>query len=289
VVGAVIAIVVVVVASPAASSAAQMKIVPSRVVLAAVTDAQDRPLNDLGPDDFAIAEEGRDREIVAVYIADYPVVVLLDAGAPARSDAEAIRRAVARFISRLGPRAVAIGTLASPPAIVAAFEDDRAAALARLEDTRGDPSATLAPIEAVANAARLIGDTGAPFSAIVVVSARPIDGSQPAAAGLSRGIFESGAFVSAVVRRPPETPGGSGSAGPGDQELLRDLSDQTRGQYMTVFSSASYSVALDRLADQLATQMMIQYLVPPDAPGTADVRIGVKIPGARVRGLGASR
>ena len=153
-----------------------------------------------------------------------------------------------------------------------------------------DPTATLAPIEAVSNAARLIGETGAPFSAIVVVSARPIDASQPAAPGLSRGIFESGAFVNAVVRRAPETtPRGGGYAGGGDQELLRDLSDQTRGQYVTVFSAASYSVALDRLADQLATQLMIQYLIPPGAPGTADVRIGVKIPGARVRGLGASR
>lgn len=267
-----------------------MRTAASRVVLAAVTDAQDRPLDDLGPDDFAIAEAGSDREIVAVYIADYPVVVLLDEGATSTNDAEAIRRAVMRFISRLGPRAVAIGTLARPPAIVAAFEDDRAAALARLEKARSDPTATLAPIEAVSNAARLIGDTGAPFSAIVVVSARPIDGSQPEAPELSRGIFESGAFVTAVVRRAPEaTPGGAGYPGRGDQELLRDLSEQTRGQYLTVFSASSYSVALDRLADQLATQLMIQYLIPPEAPGTADVRIGVKIPGARVRGLGVSR
>ena len=289
-IAAVIAIAAGVSAPLAASSETQLKTAASRVVLAAVTDGQDRPLVDLGPDDFAIAENGSEREILSVYIADYPVVVLLDDGATATSDVQAIRGAVVRFISRLGPRAVAISTMANPPAIVAAFEDDRAAALARLEHAAINPTAMLAPIEAVSNAARLIGETGAPFSAIVVISAQPIDSSQPAAPGLSQTIFESGAFVSVVVRRAPETaPGGRGYAGRLDQDLLRDLSDQTHGQYITVFSAASYSVALDRLADRLATEMMIQYLIPAGAPSTPDVRVGVKTPGARVRGLGVSK
>ena len=217
------------------------------------------------------------------------MVVLLDEGTTATKDVQAIRSAVVRFISRLGPRAVAISTLSNPPAIVASFEDDRAAALARLEGAAVNPTAMLAPLEAVSNAVHLIGETGAPFSAIVVVSARPIDTSQPAAPGLSQTIFESGAFVSVVVRRAPETAPGRGSSGRADQDLLRDLSDQTHGQYITVFSAASYAVALDRLADRLATEMMIQYLIPSGAPSTADVRVGVKAPGARVRGLGASK
>ena len=289
-IAAVIAIAAGVSAPSAASGAPQMKTAASRVVLAAVTDAQDRPLVDLGPDDFAIAENGSDREIFSAYVADYPVVVLLDEGAAAASDVQAIRSAVVRFISRLGPRAVAISTLARPSAIVASFEDDRVAALARLQNAAINPTAALAPIEAVSSAASLIGETGAPFSAIVVVSTRPIDTSQPAAPGLSQAIFESGAFVSVVVRRAPETAtGGRGSPGRRDDDLLRDLSDQTHGQYITVFSAASYSVALDRIADRLATEMMIQYLIPPGAPSTADVRVGVKIPGARVRGLGVSK
>ena len=263
-IAAVIAIAAGVTAPLAPSSETQLKTAASRVVLAAVTDAQDRPLVDLGADDFAIAENGSEREIVSVYIADYPVVVLLDEGATATSDVQAIRSAVVRFISRLGPRAVAVSTLASPPAIVASFEDDRAAALARLEHADINPAAMLAPIEAVSNAARLIGETGAPFSAIVIVSARPIDTSQPAAPGSSQTIFESGAFVS-VGRQASAGNGARRTRRPGrpDQDLLRDLSDQTHGQYIPVFSAASYSVALDRLADRLATEMMIQYLIPP--------------------------
>src|SRR5262245_21927101 len=151
----------------AAGATQQLKTAASRVLLAAVTDAQDRPLVDLGPDDFAVTESGSEREVFSVYIADYPVVVLLDEGAASATDTQAIRSAVVRFISRLGPRAVAIGTLA-PPAIVTSFEDDRAAALAKLESVGSDPAATPAPIEAVSRAARMIAGTGAPFSAIVV-------------------------------------------------------------------------------------------------------------------------
>ena len=66
---------------------------------------------------------------------------------------------------------------------------------------------------------------------------------------------------------------------------MRLLADQTRGQFTAIFSPASYSAALDRLADRLAIEMMIQYLVPP-GPKAGDVQVGVRVPGARVVGLG---
>ena len=47
----------------------------SRLVLATVTDAQNRVLADLGPDDFVVSENGQTREVVAAFTADYPVIV----------------------------------------------------------------------------------------------------------------------------------------------------------------------------------------------------------------------
>jgi len=47
----------------------------------------------------------------------------------------------------------------------------------------------------------------------------------------------------------------------------------------------SYGAALDRLADKLSAELMIQYLIPPDEAG-GDVRVGVRRPGSRVVGLG---
>ena len=92
-------------------------------------------------------------------------------------------------------------------------------------------------------------------------------------------IIDSGASVhvielTAVNAGPPSEP-----------DLMTLVSDQTRGQSTTIYSSASYGAALDRLADRLAIEMMVEYIVPP-GPRAGDVRVGVRVPGARVVGLG---
>ena len=66
---------------------------------------------------------------------------------------------------------------------------------------------------------------------------------------------------------------------------MRLVADQTRGQFTAIFAAPSYDAALDRLADRLAIELMVQYLVPP-GPKAGDVQVGVRVPGARVVGLG---
>jgi len=87
-------------------------------------------------------------------------------------------------------------------------------------------------------------------------------------------------------------PGTAGAPGPGNiaaDDVLRALAEQTHGLYTTIYTSASYAIALDRLADRLATEMLIEYQVPGGAPLAGDVRVGVRIPGARATGLGVSK
>jgi len=55
----------------------------SRLVLASATDQRGRALVDVGADDFVVQEGAATREVLSVRIADYPIVVLLDAGAAA--------------------------------------------------------------------------------------------------------------------------------------------------------------------------------------------------------------
>jgi hypothetical protein len=45
-------------------------------------------------------------------------------------------------------------------------------------------------------------------------------------------------------------------------------------------------VALDHLADRLSAEMMVEFIEPPGSVSGVDVKMGVRIPGARVRGLG---
>jgi hypothetical protein len=273
-----IALVMAAVIAGGAPSGADRQTPASRLVLASVTDGQGRPLLDLDPDDFVISEKGQRCEVVAAFGADYPVIVLVDNSSEARSDLDTIRSAVVRFLSRVGERFVAVGTLTDPPAMLTSFDDERSAVLARVEQLSASQTSVLMPIEAVALAARAVKENGSPFSAIVIVSAHSVDAAQPQNTRLLPDIFDSGAVVHVVSRA---------SAPRLQADLLRDLADQTRGNFTTVFSAPSYAVALNNLADRLGTEMMVEYFAPPGPAG--EVQIGVRIPGAHVRGLRVSK
>ena len=68
---------------------------------------------------------------------------------------------------------------------------------------------------------------------------------------------------------------------------IRALAEQSRGEFTTIYSAASFQAALDRLADSLAAEMMIEYIVPVGSKPN-DVKVGVHIAGARVHGLGVA-
>jgi hypothetical protein len=255
-----------------------------RILLATVVDRTGRPQVDLEPDDFVVSEDGEEREILDVHIADYPVAVLIDDSADAAT-LQVIKSAVSRFIVRIGERPVAVGSLSNPTQMMASLEDERADVLSRLSTLTATESSIATALPAVANAAHLLGDTGSPFSAIVVVTAKSIDATQPVQGELLPSIADSGAVVHVVAGRPPAQDGVIAQEPP---DLLHVLSDQTHGQYTAIFSTASYGIALDRLADRLSAEMMVEYLVPANTPAV-DVRVGVRKPGARVLGLGVSK
>ncbi len=117
------------------------------------------------------------------------------------------------------------------------------------------------------------------------MSAHSIDAAQPQNIRLLPDIFESGAIVHVLSRTSPATaPRGRAYAPRLQADLLRDLADQTRGNFTTVFSAPSYGVALNNLADRLGTEMMVEYIAPPGPRPPGEVQIGVRIPGAHRAG-----
>jgi hypothetical protein len=257
-----------------------------RVLLASVVDSRNRPLVTVDADDFVITEGVQSRDLLDIHVADYPVIVLIDDGPVSglQPALPAIKSAVARFIARIGQRPVAVGTLSAPDTLVAGFDDERGDLLTRLEQIEASPAPAV-PLQAIAHAADTLRDAEAPFSAIVIVTSR-VPGPAPedaAAAGRLPAVLESGATIHVIAARL-----GSDEPPAASPDLLRGLAEQTHGQYTGIFAIASYAVALDRLADRMATEMMIEYLVPP-GPAVGDVRVGTRIPGARVTGLGVSK
>jgi hypothetical protein len=259
---------------------AQTQPATGRTLLATVFGARNQTIVDLEADDFVIKESGQTREILAAHVADYPLVVVLDDSTAGQADLESVRAAAARFITRVGgERPIAVVTFGGSPVTLASFADDRTTVLERVRGltTRapGEPPA-LAP--ALAAAAALIKGLAVPCSAIVVVAGGATTSTSGAPTGFLTAILDSRAIVHVVEHR---TGGGAGEAGD-----LRALAAQTRGQFTNIFSSASFQAALDHLADQMAAEMMIDYIVPGNAPPTQDVTVGIKLPGARVVGMG---
>lgn len=249
-------------------------------LLVTVFDRANRPTVNVDATDFVVTQGNAPREVAAVRVADYPLVLLLDTTA----DLDAIRPAAVRFIERVGDRAIAVVTLADPPAVLATFEDGRAEALARIEAMIPSATPARAPLHALADASRLIRETGTPFAAIVFVSAAPLEDGQIEPPGFLTSFVESRAILHVVTKGSSESPGGSVSEG-----MLRTLADRSGGRHQMIYASASFQVALDQMADRLGMELLVEYLAPAGGSEEGEVRVGVKVPGVRVRGLGVAR
>src|SRR5262245_30134297 len=176
----------------AATSGAQVG--ASRTALATIVDGRGRSIVDIEVDDIVVRERGQTRDVLSVRVADYPIAVVVDNGRGAAGEFASIREAAARFIGRVGRRPIAI-VQSDPVAAVATFEDDRGAALERLQQmTNGTSPGGV--FDAVVTAARAIQADGSNFSAIVVISATPVS-SVPNE--LLTPILDSGARVHAVL------------------------------------------------------------------------------------------
>jgi hypothetical protein len=257
----------------------------SRIALATVVDPRNHPIVDVEADDFVVHEGRDEREILSVHVGDYPVVVMLDTGGNARNDLPMMQRAAEQFIARLGQRPVALGTFGDPPAMLTTFEDERTTLKEKLDTL--SPAATGASLllQGAALAADTIRPTGSLFSAIVLLSASPIDAT-PNPDALVQPILNAGAILHVIANRSTRS-AADGTGLSGLATNLRTLVEQTRGQYTPIYTPASYRAALDKVADRMATEIMIEYLVPTESKAN-DVKVGVRIPGARVRGFGVA-
>jgi hypothetical protein len=272
-------------AALAASSGVAQQTGASRTALAIVSDARNRSIVDVGADDFIIQEAGKAREVLSVRVADYPVVLMLDDGSDSRGDFAMQRKAVERFLERLGPRPIALGTLSEPPRMLTTFDDDRQTMVERLDALELSPTAKSALLQGAALAGETIRSGGALFAALVVLSATPVDASRGAPDELIAPIVDSRAVLHVIANRGAQLPGSGGQVRSG--QTLRAIADQTRGAYTVIYNPASYQAALDRLAERLTSELMVEYLVPPDSK-PVDVKVGVRLPGARVTGLGVA-
>ena len=167
--------------------------------------------------------------------------------------------------------------------MLTSFEDDRQTVLAKLSAIAVETAAGSLLLQGTSVAAQAIRATGTLFSCIVILSATPTDASQDATDELIAPVIDSNATLHVIANRPGQTAAGGQRSNP----ALRALAGQSRGEFTVIYSAASYQAALDRLADRLTSEMMIEYLVPVGSKPN-DVKVGIRIVGARIRGLGVA-
>jgi len=272
------------VSTVAQSSSANSQTGASRIALATISDPRNRAIVDVGADDFVIQEAGAAREVLSVRPGDYPIVLVLDTSADARTDFPMIRKAASHFIDRIGQRPIAAVTIGGAPQLIAGFDTDRAELVAKVGSLDAQANAPSSQLEGMALAARTLRDTGSLFSAIIVLSSASLDGSRSSPDEFIASIVDSGAILHVVANRAVQATAGGGFR---PSAAIRALAEQSRGEVTTIYSAASFQAALDRLADRLAAEMMIEYLVPVGSK-PSDVKVGVRIAGARVHGLGVA-
>ena len=222
--------------------------------------------------------------MLSVRPADYPIVVLLDNGSEARADFPLMQKAAAHFIDRIGQRPIALGTFGGAPKHAHDLRGRAADGAGEAgRDRGGDVRRAARCCRARRWRPARFSATGTLFSCVVILSATAADASSDPQDEMIAPIVDSNATLHVIANRPGQTAAGGQRASP----TLRALAEQSRGEFTVVYSAASYQAALDRLADRLTSEMMIEYLVPVGSKPN-DVKVGVRIIGAKVRGLGVA-
>jgi len=274
----------------------------SRFVLASVADGEGQPVVGLSHEDFVIQEGNERCETLAASPARYPIAILVDTSEAARADFTPLRSAVRQFIDRLSGHEVALYTFGDRALKTVDFTTDLGKLQRAADSLFAQPEGESHVLDAIIEAGKAIAKREPVVAMIVVVSAGANDQSSRTPREVLEPTLASRAMLQVVEMRSPRAAGrlnnprlqrnftsdkkaeASGTL----EELLRALSERTKGHYEQIYSSSGYHSRLAALKGQLASELVIEYLGQPQNPPGA-LRIGAHLPGATVTAIALDR
>jgi hypothetical protein len=270
---------------------------PARYALARVLDESGKPfLAGVTPDDIFLEENGEQRTIISVSPARYPVALLLDTSGFVRDEFFRLREAASHFVLGLHDRDVAVYTFGDRSTRVVPFTRDSRAAAHALDTLFADAGSEVHVLDAFVDAADDIARRAPQVSSIVVVSGGGTDRSRRTADDLLGPLSTSRAIVRMVSRhrttaavesrsnlrdRPVQT-------ALGNEVAFRGFAERTQGQFIQIASEAGYRTALDQVLEQIASEWMVEYEAVSRTAASRAIRLGIRVPGATIRGIGLS-
>lgn len=275
---------------------------PTRFVLASVIDSmKDAPVVGLAAEDFVVQEGNAPCEVLALTTAHYPVAILIDTSHAARTEFTLMRTAVRQLVSRLSGREVALYTFGERAFRVADFTRDTTRLERKVDDVFALAEGESHVLDGIVEAAKDLARREAAVAMIVVVSAGSNDQSNRTPREVFEPVLASRSIVHVVERRSIGASGRLGNvrgqrnftsdrsaeAALGLQEVLQALVTRTRGDYDRVFAGSGFVSSLERLQQRLTSEVVVEY-ASTGAPA-ADLRIGTRVVGGVVRGIGLDR
>ena len=269
--------------APVASQNAEKSLIVSAV------DASGRPVAGLTKDDFAVREDGADREIIDVRPATGPlqVVLLADTTAGADRYIQSIRTGLKSFVQEIlagnAESKVALWEFGRTPQRITNFTSDAAALEKEIGRLSSRPQAGSALLDALESTANALANAPTPRRAIVALSIEPSDEhSEQQPQKINDALMRSRAQVWTLSVREGAQQNSQRDA------LLSSLVRNAGGVREFTLVDTAIEQHLRRYAAALTAQYQLTYKRPS---GTAKVvQTGIRRDGVRViAGLGAPK
>jgi VWFA-related protein len=260
-----------------------------RTVFVSAVDARGNPVDGLGPADFTITEDGRQREVLRVTPALEPIdiALLIDNSAAANRTISPTREAIRAFVAQMAVgNQIAIIGLADRPTILVDFTSSPE----RLEQGVGRLFAMsgsgMTLLDAIVETSNGLRKRDAPRAVIVPIITTGAEFTNRYARDVTAALTASGAALHAIV--VGNLPMGSTE----ERERAMAISQGTRdtgGQHVTLLAESAIEQTLQRLARELASQYKVVYgrpesLIPPEKIVVESPRAGVTMRGTPARG-----
>lgn len=263
---------------------------PERTVYVSVFDKQSRaPVADLGPDAFAVREDGVNREVLRVTPVTTPmaVAVLIDNSQAATQTIPDLRRGLETFLQRMaGIGPIALISVADRPTILVDYTTDEQALLQAARKVFAVPDSGATLLDALVETARGLRRRQEERGAIVAVTTENVEFSTLHFTQVLEPLAESGAALHSIVLQNPQGSLGSEEARNRASVLDRGT-EESGGIRWDVLTSMAYEARLQDLASNLKAQYRVVYARPDSLIPPKKIEVEVRRAGLEAHGTPA--
>jgi VWFA-related protein len=266
-----------------------------RTLYVSAVDEKGEPVQNLGPSDFIVREDGLTREVLRVTPATDPmdIAILIDNSAASEGVIPRVREGLSSFVTAMSKgNQIAMVGLADRPTILVDYTSNPTLLKngIGLLWPRSHSGTTF--LDALYEVARGLERRESPRAVIVPVITDGGDFANRQYKQVTDEVRQAGAAIHAIT---------VGDFAPSSDDEMRNrarvLSEGTRvtgGQRVSLLTPMSIQQALERLGRELSSQYKVVYsrpesLIPPEKIEVSARRTGVTMRGAPPRGTGVAR